>query len=398
MSIQKSHTYNVRIKKNKKLGCISLILVAIIVYFFDYGCSGYNQKIPKQILSTYEDVPPIEEKSHTTINLFYGTNRKYNLKDGIVTYGNTKALEELKRDTVYYGICSVSIPRSHKMGKIESKNKWKLQFRNNPNKYVEILSNEILDRDSFFYYTKEVVSNHTDKSALLFVHGYNNSFDAAAKRTAQLTYDLAFEGASYFFSWPSSAGFLNYTQDETSIKKSKPVIKEFIINLINNAEIDKLYIIAHSMGTRGVTEALGEIFEENPSLTSKIDETILAAPDIDAQIFKDQIANKILNKGVRFTVYASNDDKALKGSKKIHKFPRLGDSGGGLVILEGLQTIDATGKDAGFADHAYFAENNSVLSDIWYLINNDLSAEERFGLRQVKKGSNKYYKFREYCD
>lgn len=39
--------------------------------------------------------------------------------------------------------------------------------------------------------------------ALLFVHGYNNSFTFAAQRIAQLVVDTDFKGMASFFSWPS---------------------------------------------------------------------------------------------------------------------------------------------------------------------------------------------------
>ncbi len=35
------------------------------------------------------------------------------------------------------------------------------------------------------------------------MHGYNTSFDNALYRTAQIAYDLDFDGATFLYSWPS---------------------------------------------------------------------------------------------------------------------------------------------------------------------------------------------------
>jgi esterase/lipase superfamily enzyme len=47
----------------------------------------------------------------------------------------------------------------------------------------------------------EVAKNYPNQ-ALIFVHGYNMSFDNAARRAAQIAYDINFDGATFLFSWP----------------------------------------------------------------------------------------------------------------------------------------------------------------------------------------------------
>ena len=60
--------------------------------------------------------------------------------------------------------------------------------------------------------------------AFVFVHGYNNSFKAAAFRTAQIAYDLEFEGAAICYSWPSQGGEVlglpSYAKDEEQVMKT----------------------------------------------------------------------------------------------------------------------------------------------------------------------------------
>jgi esterase/lipase superfamily enzyme len=44
--------------------------------------------------------------------------------------------------------------------------------------------------------------------ALVFIHGFNNSFEDALRRAGQLAYDLRFDGPVFAFSWSSEGSFL----------------------------------------------------------------------------------------------------------------------------------------------------------------------------------------------
>ena len=56
-------------------------------------------------------------------------------------------------------------------------------------------------------------SRNFQDQALVFVHGYNNLFDDALFRTAQIAYDLKYDGAAFLYSWPSGAGIAGYPYD-----------------------------------------------------------------------------------------------------------------------------------------------------------------------------------------
>jgi Alpha/beta hydrolase of unknown function (DUF900) len=97
------------------------------------------------------------------------------------------------------------------------------------------------------------------------------------------------------------------------------------------------------MGTRVLTGALKELVLEDPSMRDKFDEIILAAPDIDADTFKRDIAPKILAGEGGTTLYASSGDYALMASKPFAGYPRAGDTAEGVTIAPGVvDTIDAS--------------------------------------------------------
>jgi esterase/lipase superfamily enzyme len=113
-------------------------------------------------------------------------------------------------------------------------------------------------------------------------------------------------------------------------------------------------------------------------------------PDIDAEVFKRDIASQI----VPATLYASSRDQALTLSKTFHGYPRAGDAGHGLMIVSGIETVDATSVATDFVGHSYFAESRSIIGDIFYLIRDGKRARDRFGLQEIDAPTGRYWVFR----
>jgi len=331
------------------------------------------------------------DKLYTSIDVFYATDRKAekpeNMKD---RFGSERDKIRLTK----YGVTQVSIPFTHEIGEVEEPNWWRFEFSEDPEKHITIASIKELDGDNYFQTIKDSIKNTDGKNALIFIHGYNVSFEDAAKRTGQMAYDLEFKGIPAFYSWPSQAKVSNYTVDEASIKWSQPHIESFIEDFAAKSGVDNIYLIAHSMGTRGLTNAYVNVLKNTPSLKSKFKEIILAAPDIDADVFKDQIAPKMADIGIPVTLYASSEDKALKASHKIHGNTRAGDSGDGQLILDGIESIDSTNVKSDFIGHSSYADNVAVLSDLYYLINRGLRPDQRRGLDKHNKPAGAYWKFK----
>lgn len=298
-----------------------------------------------------------------------------------------------KRGILKYGICTVSIPHDHKIGEIERPSMWRLEFSEDPAKHVVIHAIDLLDKDTFFKNLSRKIQKSTKKSSFLFVHGYNVSFADAAKRTAQISYDLLFEGEAVFYSWPSRGITTDYTIDEANIAWAETNIKNFLADYLSRTNADEIYLVAHSMGNRGLTKALVSLMTEKPELASKIKEIILAAPDIDAAIFKRDIAPQMVAKTKKpITLYVSSGDIALKASRQVHGNARAGDSGSDVVLVKGIETIDASGVDTSFLGHSYFASTSSIISDIFDLIKTGKRAENRKILLPITSKYLTYWK------
>jgi esterase/lipase superfamily enzyme len=311
---------------------------------------------------------------YTIINMLYGTDRKENFKRGKYYYEDFFGTE---RGKLSYGLAEISIPLSHKFGAMERPTQFfKVYEDENSEKHIMIQRINPLKFDEFVSTLNAKVKNANEKDIMIFVHGFNNTFGDAIRRAAQLTYDLRFEGIPITYSWPSQGGGVStYMQDESSVQYTTPHLVDFLINVLENANGADVHIIGHSMGTRAVTNALKKIsyiFRNKEVFTN----VILAAPDIDRDVFEVNLLPYVKKTTKMLTLYASSDDSALQASKTLHNAPRLGQSDD-IFIYEGLNTIDATGIDTSALGHSYFAEKEVIVKDLKDLIYKSLPPEKR---------------------
>jgi esterase/lipase superfamily enzyme len=337
-------------------------------------------------IPTEIQVIPSEPTPYHVINLFYATDRNFtNTSKPADMYGGERA-------DLDYGFCNLSIPQNHELGQLESPSVFKFEFKDNPERHIVLLNVNRFREENFFVTLNSIIQYAHDRRAFVFIHGYNVTFNDAARRAAQITFDLQFKGIPILYSWPSKGEEIKYPSDESNIEWTEFHLEEFLFDLVQYTSFETVFLMAHSMGNRALTKVLARIL---PKLENNVfKDIILIAPDIDADIFKNVIAPKLIGNASRITLYASAVDKALKASQKYHAYPRAGDSGEGLVLLKGIETIDATNINEGFIGHSYYAENRSIISDIFYLFRDGKNASDRFGLQPVDSRSGRYWIFR----
>lgn len=326
------------------------------------------------------------------VRVYYATNRK--------STGDPSPDEHFGGDraALGYGVVNVALPRSHAVGQLEAPSILRLEFTADPDKHVMLQSLKAMDVGAW----RAEVARHAvelgNPGILVFVHGYNSSFSDAARRAAQLAFDLKFAGSTVLFSWPSRAATLEYTVDEQSAEWSVPDMKDVLASLATLAPNTPIYVIAHSMGSRVFTRGFKALLAEDPAKRLPFKQLVLAAPDIDADVFKREIAPSILGQGPRVTLYASSNDKALAASRGVHGgYLRLGESGKDIVVLAGLDTVDASGVSTEFLGHSYFGDSDTVMSDLKYVIRKSLPPEqrERFALERVRNAAiGLYWRFK----
>jgi esterase/lipase superfamily enzyme len=329
--------------------------------------------------------PPPSQGEFVLVKTFFATDRNHS--------PSAKPNDAFgsQRDALKYGIAAVSIPRDHRMGEIEQPRLW---FGEDPAHHVVLLAANVKSPDAFFQALSAEVLASNGHNALVFVHGYNVTFAEAARRTAQMAYDLGFDGAPVFYSWPSAGSFSGYAADAASIEWSQANIERFLVDFFRRSQADHVYVIAHSMGNRALTRALVNAAREEPTIRTKLKQVVLAAPDIDADVFRNQIAPGLVELHAPVTLYASSGDLALKVAQELYgSYPRAGQSGDDLVLVHGMDTIDASAVDTGFLGHSYYGDEQSILSDMFYMFRG-VRPEARAMLMKKSKPAGDYWAFR----
>ncbi|MGH6796432.1 MAG: alpha/beta hydrolase, partial [Methylocella sp.] len=172
---------------------------------------------------------------------------------------------------------------------------------------------------------RRLVQKNPDRHVLVFVHGFNNRFEDAVFRFAQIVHDSGAEVVPVLFTWPSKGKLLAYGYDHESATYSRDQLEEGLRFLAKDREVNEITILAHSMGSWVTLEALRQMAIRNGKVERKIRNVMLAAPDVDIDIAREQItAMGPRGRRPRFTLFAAKDDHALAVSRKIWGEPRLG--------------------------------------------------------------------------
>lgn len=302
----------------------------------------------------------------TVVNVFYATDRGLtgDYSRGSRIYGST-------RGKVRYGVAQVSIPPwgAHRMGGLEKPKLVKLQMKWDPNKHVMLLDVS-LDAESDWRKRIARAVSKSNREVFVFVHGFNVRFIDAARRTAQMSHDLQFEGVPVMYTWPSRAELSEeaYRADRDAADASVANLQRFLVSLAATPGVEGVHIVAHSMGNRLLAQALAAIASD-PALRTKprFNQIALTAPDIDSDVMA-RLARSITSVASRVTLYASSKDKALEFSVRVNAAPRAGLSHPNILIIPGIDSVDASAVDTNLVGHFYYAENRSVLNDIFNLI------------------------------
>ncbi|MBI1370977.1 MAG: alpha/beta hydrolase [Planctomycetes bacterium] len=399
------------------------------------GCSGPTL-VPTPALfigaadNPFADVPPSHQQPAVT--LIYGSDRtlaetEQDAKDPSLAYDYGRAR------TLTVGTCRVNIGKDLTWEQVVEQSRTadrKMDLpmsidapaplatfapTDNPpiaqgDQLVESPEDVATDRravDALHKLLAEQLADAPRKEVFVFVHGYNNTFNDAALRMAQLWHFLGRPGVGVIYSWPAGfeGGMLRgYTHDRESGEYSIYHFKQFIRAIASCPQVAKIHFIGHSRGTDVLITALRELHIENNNdpLTTrhnlKLGQVVLAAPDLDYEVATQRIIAERLgaaSEGV--TVYLNAEDRAIGISDWLFASARR---------LGQLQATDLTDRQRAaferleervtfvdvrakvdFMGHGYFVSNPSVLSDLILLLRDNRPAGAENGRPLIRHGS-----------
>ena len=325
-----------------------------------------------------------QNQGFATVRVFYGTNR--------AATGDLKPAEFYgkARGDLQYGYLDVTIPQVHKEAELETQPRWTeyvVDASEARRRYVLLEKVTPLAKDAFLRELQLQVKAAPSKDVFIFVHGFNNTFEDAARRAAQLTYDLDFDGTPLLYSWPSQGSATAYAVDEAAVGISGRKMAEFLEAVVTQSGAAHVHILAHSMGNRALLEALQTYLakrapENRQHLFGQI---VFTAPDVDRDYFMDAI-EPLRSAADRVTLYASSNDYALRSSQFLHGAPRAGTAGDVIIRLAGIDTIDMSAVPADSLGHSYFAANAGAIFDIFRLLWRGDPPPQRCGMSDRKVG------------
>ncbi|RAI02280.1 esterase [Acuticoccus sediminis] len=206
------------------------------------------------------------------------------------------------------------------------------------------------------------------RRVMVFVHGYNNRFDDAVFRLAQIVHDSDAEVVPLLFTWPSRGSLLAYGYDRESANYSRTELETVLRALARDKTVAEVNILAHSMGNWLTMEALRQMAIRDGSISPKITTVMLAAPDVDVDVFREQMRD-IGPDRPDMVLFVSGDDRALAVSRRLwQSSARLGSIDPSQepyrteIENTGLTVIDLTKVESGDRlHHGKFAQSPEVV-------------------------------------
>ncbi|MGH7936575.1 MAG: alpha/beta hydrolase, partial [Chthoniobacterales bacterium] len=235
------------------------------------------------------------------------------------------------------------------------------------------------------------------KQVLVFVHGFNNQFEDAVFRFAQIVHDSRAEAVPVLFTWPSKGSVFAYGYDRESANYSRYALEDGLRALAKIPEVGEIIVLAHSMGNWVTLEALRQMAIRDGKVAEKIRNVLLAAPDVDVDLAREQImAMGPRTRRPNFILFAAKDDRALAISRKLWGEPRLGsidpdqDSCGSspanqetcrsTLEREGIDVVNLTGATPLEQLHSAAFEDPQIVKLIGRIENGQTLTESRVGV------------------
>ena len=269
---------------------------------------------------------------------------------------------------VHHAMVMVSVPPGHQPGVIEAPTFGKPNIK----RHFALTNARAMTPERFTSELGSHISGRVggDRDILLYVHGFNTSLDEARLRLTQIAVDARFGGVPVLFTWPSESGVFSYVSAKERATASRDALQGLIRDLAAVPGVGRVHVLAHSMGSWLAMEALREnAIAGHPDLDGKLGDVMLAAPDIDLAVFRQQMTR--LGSAARVSIFVSRDDRALSLSSRLAgDRPRVGamdpkntQDAADLRKL-GVRVYDLSGISNGFIGHAAYADAPAVIRSI----------------------------------
>ncbi|MEF3366614.1 alpha/beta hydrolase [Methylocystis sp. 9N] len=223
--------------------------------------------------------------------------------------------------SISFADIAVSIPpdANRRVGEVQ----WPEGPTPDPSRQFTVVEASVLNREAAIAAFNARIRKTPLRQVLVFVHGFNTRFEEAVYRFAQIVHDSEARVTPVLFTWPSRGRLLQYGYDHESASFSRDALENLLQALQRDPNVGEISILAHSMGNWVTLEALRQMAIRDRGLAPKIRNVMLAAPDVDFDVFRRQIVQIGARPSI-FTLFASREDEALAASRKFWGNTRVG--------------------------------------------------------------------------
>ena len=297
-----------------------------------------------------------------------------------------------ERGSMSYGVAHVAIStKKQRASPVAHWSRWQPLIGKRKNRN-ELYSVEELSETDFFTVLNTRAAEDGNRAALVYIHGYSKKFRTVARNMAITAYGMNLEGIPVLYSWPSKGNPTAYKADVENMRWSAPHLYRFLEDLAAQQGIDTVHVIAHSLGNQGFLQALKSLSDSHAEDAPwKLGEIVLLAPDLDAAEFTADVLPWLAAVGSRVTLYVSAGDVPLQVSKTVNGAPRLGDAKEGILVADGIETVDVTPAISVFVGHSAHRDSPEIQGDLHYLVNERLGAASRPNLKPVETDEGRYW-------
>jgi esterase/lipase superfamily enzyme len=296
------------------------------------------------------------------VRVWFGTNREpTSKKDLNSAYSNRLAAGEL-----YYGVCQVNIPRMKRLsgGIRPFASKWLRRGAPRGGSRVERYY-RFDGPDGFLSaFGSESAQAPSERTGLVFIHGFATSFTDAATTAAELSLHVKHRGPTAMFTWASKGRADAYGHDERVVQQSRQQLIDFLVTLSARAGLEHIDLVVHSLGNRLLLRSLVDWFGGSPPDKIPLRNLYLGAPDVDQPEFLHH-ANIYARAGTKTTLYASNSDTALLASVIAHRGVHRAGLMPPVVTARNIDTIETSAVNFSAMGHAYIIDSSAIRADIF---------------------------------
>jgi esterase/lipase superfamily enzyme len=203
------------------------------------------------------------------------------------------------------------------------------------------------------------------RDVLIYVHGFNQTFETAVLDAARLSDGIRFHGDTLAFAWPSKAKLLDYGYDRDSAMWSRDALEKVL----------DVHIVAHSIGTMLTMEALRQLYaHQGDAAAERLGAVVFAAPDIDMDVFTSSV-DHIGPIARKITLLTATNDRALAVSRWMAGgMTRVGGAQKAQLEQLGLHVMDASQEGWGVVNHDLFLTNSRIRQVIRHAVDNPAGA------------------------